>query len=740
MATLRANSFRIVRAAAISVVYCILWLTFDALSSRYTGGASASPWYLGSALTFYLIYTFGPRYAALTIFVAILRGAILGHDAPMTYQVLIAFGTQQALIYGFAAVILRRALHVRIPFLDFRDLMFYLALTTAATIASGFAGVGLFVAAHAVDSADFYAQVMTFVAGDVVGFLTLVPILAAFVTPAIVPSLAPPPEPPGRTVRLHELGVVLALLVASAVIGYRWLQSGSGALTYYFLFLPLVWLAVRGGLRMAAVGIICADFTIVAFGLWYHMPAAEAMLFQSYVAASSLTALTLGTLTSQRWREERSAIERARHDNITGLPNPQALDAWLRDPATAASAPLTLMLFSIDNMLMLSEGLPRNAIDEFVRGISDRLRSIPMRRLYLAHTSDRGFGIVMHGNEMGTVELAAAKIRAAFETPIMAGDTLVYAAFSIGAATCEQGEDPTHLILHAAEALDRARARTADVHFYVGDKKREPMISLASQLHTAFLEEQFDVFFQPIFAGMSVGEGNHARDAQIVGAEALLRWNHPKRGLLTPAAFLDLLDSMSLAEQVGSWTFEHVCRSLAQWGAAGLDMIVYVNVFARQLLNPAFPSALQTTMAKYGLEPDRIVVEITERMIARGEDEIIAAAMRLREMNISVAIDDFGTGQSSFLRLRDFEFNILKIDQSFVQGIGDDRSGGVVTTLLGMAHDLGTTSLAEGIENAGQLRFLLDSGCQLVQGFHLGLPTPAPRISGNRRAQRQRTG
>jgi EAL domain-containing protein (putative c-di-GMP-specific phosphodiesterase class I) len=130
-------------------------------------------------------------------------------------------------------------------------------------------------------------------------------------------------------------------------------------------------------------------------------------------------------------------------------------------------------------------------------------------------------------------------------------------------------------------------------------------------------------------------------------------------------------------------------------------------------------------MARYGLEPDRIVVEITERMIARGEDEIIAAAMRLRERNISVAIDDFGTGQSSFLRLRDFEFNILKIDQSFVQGIGDDRSGGVVTSLLGMAHDLGTTSLAEGIENAGQLRFLLDGGCQLVQGFHLGLPTPA---------------
>ncbi len=725
MSTLRTSAPRIVRATAIAVVYCLAWLALDALSSRYTGSASSSPWSLGAALTFYLIYTFGPRYAPLAILAALLRGFFLGHDAPMTYQVLIALGTQQALIYGFAAVLLRRGLHVRVPFLEFRDLMLYLAVTTGAAVAAGFSSVALLVASGATPGSDFYTQVMTWVTGDLVGFLTLVPILAAFLTPAMVPSLVPPPEPPGRKVRLYELGVVLALLVASAIIGYRWLESGSGALVYYFLFLPLVWLAVRGGLRMAAIGIICADLTIVAFGLWYHMTAAEALLFQSYVAASALTALTLGTLTSQRWREESTAIERARHDNITGLPNPQALDAWLRDPATAATGPLTLMLFNIDNMLMLSEGLPRNAIDEFVRGISDRLRSIPMRRLYLAHTSDRGFGIVMQGNDVRSVELVAEKIRAAFENPILAGDTHIYAAFSIGAATCEAGEDPTHLILHAAEALDRARARTADVHFYVGDKNREPMISLASQLHTAFLEEQFDMFFQPIFSGPSVSNGNPAREGRIVGAEALLRWNHPKRGLLTPAAFLDLLDSMSLAEQVGSWTFERVCRSQAQWRALGLDMVIYVNVFARQLLNPGFPAALQATMARYGLEPDRIVVEITERMIARGEDEIIAAAMRLRERNISVAIDDFGTGQSSFLRLRDFEFNILKIDQSFVQGIGDDRSGGVVTSLLGMAHDLGTTSLAEGIENAGQLRFLLDGGCQLVQGFHLGLPTPA---------------
>ena len=439
MSTLRTSAPRIVRATAIAVVYCLAWLALDALSSRYTGSASSSPWSLGAALTFYLIYTFGPRYAPLAILAALLRGFFLGHDAPMTYQVLIALGTQQALIYGFAAVLLRRGLHVRVPFLEFRDLMLYLAVTTGAAVAAGFSSVALLVASGATTGSDFYTQVMTWVTGDLVGFLTLVPILAAFLTPAMVPSLVPPPEPPGRKVRLYELGVVLALLVASAIIGYRWLESGSGALVYYFLFLPLVWLAVRGGLRMAAIGIICADLTIVAFGLWYHMTAAEALLFQSYVAASALTALTLGTLTSQRWREESTAIERARHDNITGLPNPQALDAWLRDPATAATGSLTLMLFNIDNMLMLSEGLPRNAIDEFVRGISDRLRSIPMRRLYLAHTSDRGFGIVMQGNDVRSVELVAEKIRAAFENPILAGDTHIYAAFSIGAATCEAG-------------------------------------------------------------------------------------------------------------------------------------------------------------------------------------------------------------------------------------------------------------------------------------------------------------
>lgn len=301
----------LVRTALILAVFFVLWLAFDALSTFYytsaaLGGSRASPWYLSVTLTFYLIYALGEAFAPAGIVVEWMRAGIFGVNAPVTLPVLTVFGIEQVLIYGGAAVLLRRVLRVRIPFADLRDVLLYIAIAaTGAPIVAAVFGVLLFVYVGAVPWHDFFPQAVTFATGDAIGFFTLVPALSILAAPILTPSLALAREPQEMRIGLLERIALPALILACAAIGYHWLSLGNVVPVYYFLFLPLVWMAARGGLRFAAFGIAYADLSIVALDAWYRIPAESSLAYQSFVAASSLTALILGALVTQRWRTER---------------------------------------------------------------------------------------------------------------------------------------------------------------------------------------------------------------------------------------------------------------------------------------------------------------------------------------------------------------------------------------------------------------------------------------------------
>lgn len=301
----------LVRTALILAVFCVLWLAFDALSTFYytsaaLGGSRASPWYLSVTLTFYLIYALGEAFAPAGIIVEWLRAAIFGVNAPVTLPVLTVFGIQQVVIYGGAAVLLRRVLRVRIPFADLRDVLLYIAVAaTGAPIVAAVFGVLLFVYVGAVPWHDFFPQAVTFATGDAIGFFTLVPALSILAAPLLTPQLALAREPQEKRIGLFERIALPVLILACAMVGYHWLSLGNVVPVYYFLFLPLVWMAARGGLRFAAFGIAYADLSIVALDAWYRIPAESSLAYQSFVAASSLTALILGALVTQRWRRER---------------------------------------------------------------------------------------------------------------------------------------------------------------------------------------------------------------------------------------------------------------------------------------------------------------------------------------------------------------------------------------------------------------------------------------------------
>jgi EAL domain-containing protein (putative c-di-GMP-specific phosphodiesterase class I) len=216
---------------------------------------------------------------------------------------------------------------------------------------------------------------------------------------------------------------------------------------------------------------------------------------------------------------------------------------------------------------------------------------------------------------------------------------------------------------------------------------------------------------------------------RMVGVEALLRWDDPEQGLIQPASFIPLAEEMGLIEAIGDWLLQEILRQLTEWNSQGLTLDVSMNLSARQLWQPDFAEGLLDHVRSGGIDPTRIVVEMTETTAMTDPDRTMEILRTLRASGIRIAIDDFGTGYSSLSRLRELPVDILKIDRSFVHDIPHGKDAGtMVTTIIQLAHGLGMASLAEGIETEKQREFLLDQGCLFGQGFLIGRPVPANEI------------
>lgn len=715
------------RGVAIYAVYCALWLGLDWLSNEYAGAVGSSPWYLGASLSFYLVYTFGPRYIPALALVDVLRPLVFGLYPPFTYGIDLLFGVEQAVFYGASAWLLRDRWRVQI-FADLRSLMLYLIAGAALpALLAGITGVLLFFWIGLVPAQTFWYSTLIYAMGDAIGFVTLVPALSVFVTPLVNPGFAVPADANELQMRAPERAIVCAALILAVTLGYRYLAAGIGSPVYYLLFVPLIWLAARGGLRFAALGIVLADLSVVALDQWFRLSITASLNYQSYIASSALSALLVGTLVSQRWRDERQQLARARLDAATGLPNPQALEDWLQEARFIADPNLTLILVHVDNLRWVKEGLTRSGLDRLLASIALRLADAHVPVLLTASAGEGEFAIVLAGSDETQALFAAEKIRRVFRAPIRVEDSEYFAMLSFGIARRDDAAlDPRTLLLNAEHALDEAHQRGMEsIAFHTG-AERSGLMTLSNQLHQALERHEFDLLYQPIFEFRSdPANGDPLMSAHVTGAEALLRWNHPQRGMLSPDAFIELLESMSLAERVGSFVIAKACNQTRRWHASGHRISIWINAFARQLLNADFAATLRAGLLGADLAPEHVVIELLERLLSRDHERLVDTIARVRATGARVAIDDFGTGHSSLARLREIPFDVLKIDRTFIAGVESDPKSEEVVAMLGtLARELRVKAVAEGIETLGQLRFVLRH-CQNVQGFFLALPMPA---------------
>ncbi len=421
---------------------------------------------------------------------------------------------------------------------------------------------------------------------------------------------------------------------------------------------------------------------------------------------------------------ERRIAHLALHDTLTGLPNRMLLGEQIALLLAQPSEPgQRLAMISIDlaGFRRINETLGSPVGDTLLCEAAARLQATAPEG-FVARLGGDEFAIVAAGDERGIGRIAREAL-AALERPFGIAGHKIQIGGSAGIAFVAPGEsDAASLLRNADLALDRARhdgAGAARFFEVAMDAEAQARRHLEADLREALHEGQLQLYFQPLF---SLSEN------RVCAFEALMRWNHPLRGLIPPADFIPLAEETGLIVPMGTWALREACAQAARWP----DHIrVAVNISPVQFRSPALGEAIVSALAESGLAPARLELEVTESLFIRNVAETLSSLHGLRRLGVRVALDDFGTGYSSLSYLRAFPFDKIKIDRSFIMDLLEhDQATAIIRAITMLAGALGMETTAEGVENVDQMDILQAEGCSQVQGFYFSRPLPADEIDG----------
>jgi diguanylate cyclase (GGDEF)-like protein/PAS domain S-box-containing protein len=435
-------------------------------------------------------------------------------------------------------------------------------------------------------------------------------------------------------------------------------------------------------------------------------------------------------VTARRSSEERLA-HLALHDPLTDLPNralfQEHLTVAIANAARSSSGGAVLFI-DLDDFKLVNDSFGHAVGDELLVMVARRLRESCRAGDVVARQGGDEFLVLVQGatgeaSPEAAAQIVAGNLRTALAKPFAVANTDLYVTPSIGASLFPaDGNTAETLLKHADIAMYAAKDGGRDGYRLYQPPKRDSSLELAiaSQLRMAERRDELELYYQPIV---------DLNQSCIVGAEALIRWNHPVEGLLMPAAFLPAAERTGLIRPITAWVLERACIEARRWCDRDLDLYASIN------LPPAYwqPAAIRrviATIESFGLTPDRIMIELTEQAAMTDITDLEPMLAEIHTQGLRLAIDDFGTGYSSLGRLRRLRPSMIKIDRSFVKDVPDDRDSGVlVETMITMAAKLGIQCLAEGIETEEQLKFLVDHGCQIGQGYLYSRPLPTSQFN-----------
>jgi diguanylate cyclase (GGDEF)-like protein/PAS domain S-box-containing protein len=429
---------------------------------------------------------------------------------------------------------------------------------------------------------------------------------------------------------------------------------------------------------------------------------------------------------TERKRAETALAHQALHDALTGLPNRLLLVDRLEQAlgrAARTDGKVAVLFLDIDRFKLVNDSRGHAAGDELILGVAERLRATVRPTDTVARFGGDEFVVVCQ--EVGTLSEAIAvadRIAVAMGEPFLVAGQEMFLTVSAGIAI--SGRDPSSetLLRNADAAMYRAKDQgRARCEFFdeTMQTKATARLELQTALHWAVQRDELRVFYQPL---VDVGSG-HA-----VGVEALVRWDHPEQGIVTPETFILLAEETGLIVPIGSSVLREAARDHVQWGAVSSDrpFTISVNLSAHQLRHPGLLDQVQAVLDQHGLEASSLCLELTETALLEDLDRHIGVLMALRSLGVRLALDDFGTGYSSLTYLKRFPVDIVKIDRSFVNGLGVDHyDTTIVRGVIELAHALDLVVVAEGIERPEQWEQLRHLGCDLAQGYLFSPPVPA---------------
>ncbi len=430
--------------------------------------------------------------------------------------------------------------------------------------------------------------------------------------------------------------------------------------------------------------------------------------------------------------EQATLAHRALHDQLTGLPNRSLLVDRL---GQASSALLrrhnAAMLFylDLDNFKAINDRFGHAAGDCLLVEVAIRLQGLVRSGDTVARLGGDEFVVLAQDldDPEASARSLAERIHQAMRVPVAVGDRFLYTSVSIGIAPVDPGSDPEMCMAQADAAMYQAKrggpARYETFNSVIGEDNRRQS-QLTHELRCAHELGQFSVHYQPLF---QLG-------GDVVGMEALLRWRHPELGDVTPDEFIPLLERSRDIIPIGRWVLEEATRQCRMWQDQGHpDLTMSVNVSARQLQDPSFFEDVQQALNRSRLLAEALVLEITESVLVMDIVRIGAMMQKVRDLGVHMALDDFGTGYSSLLYLKDLPIDRLKVDRSFVSGLGSSElDATIISSVVVLAHNLGLRVVAEGVETEAELEAVGAMGCDEAQGFLLGRPGPAQSFSPRR--------
>lgn len=433
---------------------------------------------------------------------------------------------------------------------------------------------------------------------------------------------------------------------------------------------------------------------------------------------------------TERKNSEKTISFMAYHDPLTGLPNRARLweyiEAIIRKPVNTLIG-FTILFMDVDRFKTINDTLGHNRGDDLLKQIAVRLKMVVRSEDIVSRIGGDEFVIVLSGVSTDkNARYVAEKVLKSMSRPFRIADRDIYITTSIGISFYPHDANETSNILRNADlamylAKDLGRN---NYQFYTDELNLRARIRLDAEndLRKAIEKNEFFLVYQPVV---------DPDTNRIISVEALIRWNHPEHGVRSPSIFIPLAEEIGLIDRLGSWSLYEACRQNMKWRGQGLPPIsVAVNVSGRHFRETQFVDTVFEILKETGLNPRDLEIELTESILLDESEENIGKMKRLHDAGITISIDDFGTGYSSLSYLKRFPIDVLKIDRTFVNEIGNGPDGeSIVKAIVSLADSLGLKIIAEGIETANQLEFLSGLKCKRIQGFFFYRPVSADEIA-----------